>query len=175
MKQILSITLTVMLCACASIPSSSIELNKKVTNGIEAIRDNGLTMVEAWEKTGYKVLDERWKRVHTKAKADYKSKKNIAAGTALTPEQETDVAGLAVIYRDAVKEMIKREADSLREIINKNASETIKGNNSITNLLEEASRAIGKRQVVMSEIKNLVPIPPSVTDFIDNSLSNSGI
>ena len=175
MNQIVSIILTVMLCACASIPSSSIELNKKVTSGIEAIRDNGLTMVEAWEKTGYKVLDQRWEKVHTKAKEDYKRIKDIGEGTALTPEQEKDVAGLAVIYRDKIKENIKHEADSLREIINKNASETIQANNSITNLLEEASRAIGKRQVVMSEIKNLVPIPASVTDFIDNSLSKSGI
>ena len=173
MKKIaLLITTIVILTGCATIPPQSIELNKAVSSGVVALKDNAIDMVNAWEKSAHLILDESWEKVYDKAESDYRSSKGLAAGATLSSDQLKDVAGLSAIYRDETRKIISDEAEAYRVIIRKNASETAAANDSITELLHEANRAIGKRQVVMDQVQGIMPIPSSITSFINTTIDN---
>ncbi len=55
-KSLITSVLAVALCACSTVPRSAVDVNDKVTEGVEALRDNGLQMVGAWEDMAYFVL-----------------------------------------------------------------------------------------------------------------------
>ena len=172
MKILLTLIFGFILWGCASIPPQAIELNKNVSTGIDALEENAIEMVNAWEQSGFMILDESWDKLYDKAESDYRTKKGITTGTSLTADQTKDVAGLAVLIRDEVRKKITDEAISYRSIIKNNATEITQANDSITGLLQEANRAIGKRQVVMDQVQGILPIPPNLTSFIKTTLDN---
>jgi hypothetical protein len=164
-----------MLSACARIPQAAIDVNRQVSTGITAIGANGQEMVRAWEETGYKMLDDRWSQVYSRAEAAYRKKKGIADGTALTSNQHEDVAGLAALVRDKVRGKIRAEAEKMRGIIVANTKATLEANESITGLLISANAVFASRQALIKEVGTLIPIPPGITEFIGNALQTAGM
>ena len=49
---------------CSSIPQAAIDVNKQVSAGISALGENGIEMVDAWEKSAFNMLDERWSKIY---------------------------------------------------------------------------------------------------------------
>jgi len=160
---------------CSSIPQAAIDVNKQVSAGISALGENGIEMVDAWEKSAFNMLDERWSKIYEKSDASYRSSKGIAAGAALTPQQQEDVAGLSTIIRGEVREKIRVEASGMRSIINSNTKNTLAANESITNLLASANAVATFQKSAIKEVGSLIPIPPAISDFINSSLQTAGI
>ncbi len=63
----------------------------------------------------------------------------------------------------------------MRSIINSNTKNTLDANESITNLLAGANAVATFQQSTIVEVGNLIPIPPVISDFINNSLQTAGI
>ena len=164
-----------LVTGCSSIPQAAIDVNKQVSVGISTLGKNGIEMIEAWEQSAFNMLDERWSKVYEKADSSYRTKAGIAAGTALTAQQQEDVAGLATLIRDEVRIKISNEASSMRDIINTNTQNTLAANESITNLLVSANAVATFQQSAIKEVGSLIPIPPAISDFISNSLQTAGL
>lgn len=160
---------------CSRIPQAAIDVNKQVSAGISSLGENGIEMVDAWEQSAFNMLDERWSNIYEKADASYRSNKGIAVETALTSQQQEDVAGLSVLIRDQVREKISTEANSMRNIINSNTKNTLDANESITNLLASANAITTFQQSAIKEVGSLIPIPPVISDFINNTLQTAGL
>jgi hypothetical protein len=156
---------------CVQIPPAAVDLSRDVSKGISALRDNGNDMVAAWEEIGYRLLDERWAKVYTKAETDFRAKRKIASGVALTAQDQQDVAGLATLYRDAVRKKVQDKAAELRIVINRNAKTTLDANESLTSLLSSAQAALGVQQSALRSVGELIPALPKASSFIDDVLN----
>ncbi len=60
-------SLFVVITGCSNIPQAAIDVNKQVSVGINALGENGVEMVKAWELSAYSMLDEKWSKVYAKA------------------------------------------------------------------------------------------------------------
>lgn len=163
-----------VLSGCVHIPQAAIDVNREVSKGVAALRENGQQMVTAWEETAYRVLDERWTQVYARAEKDFRTKRGVAAGAGLTRQQQEDVAGLATLMRDGVRGKIRAKTDEMRQIIAANAKATLEANESITNLLISANSAAAAQQSVLKSVGSLLPIPPEVSKFVDSALETLG-
>lgn len=163
-----------VLSGCVHIPQAAIDVNRQVSKGIDTLRENGQQMVVAWEETAYRVLDERWTQVYTRAEKDFRAKRSVPAAAGLTRQQQEDVAGLATLMRDGVRVKIRAKAEEMQQIIAANAKTTLEANESITNLLINASTAAAAQQSVLKGVGGLLPIPPEVSKFIDGALEVVG-
>lgn len=160
---------------CSSIPRAAIDVSKQVSVGITAISENGIEMTKAWEESAYNILDERWSKVYKKAETSYRTQKNIGTGTALTPQQQEDVAGLAALIRGEIRQKIEAEAENMRAIISANTRNTLLANESITDLLVSAEAVATSRQAVLREVGDLIPVPPTISTFISNALETANL
>ena len=124
------------LSACAEIPAEAVEANQQVSVGIKTLQDNGLALISAWENTGYMVLDSKFDDVYARADKIYRTKKSVAAGTALTAEQQRDVAGLATLIRDEVRKKVAAQAAEFRQIVKENANTTLNAKRFVTIILQ---------------------------------------
>ena len=166
---------TVTLGGCTSVPQQAITANQQVSKGIAAIGDNGLAMVDAWEHSAYAMLDERWHKVYTKAEQSYRGKRQLADNDNLNSQQREDVAGLAALIRTQVRGSIHDEADRMRRTIHGNVQATLEANESITELLISANSVLSLQQSAIKEVGDLLPIPPTISTFIDKSLQSAGL
>jgi hypothetical protein len=164
----------VLVSGCVQIPQAAVDVNRDVSKGISALRDNGNEMVDAWEEMGYRMLDERWARVYSKADADFRAKRKLAPGSALSADQQQNVAGLATLYRDEVRKKIQAKAAELRAVINKNAKMTLDANESITSLLISANAVTSVQQTALKSVGELVPVLPKVSSFVEELLKEVG-
>ena len=169
------VTLFFIATGCSSIPQAAIDVNKQVSAGIRALGENGIEMVNAWEQSAYNMLDEKWSKVYEKADVSYRSKKSISAGAVLTSQQQEDVAGLSALIRDEVRSKIKSEANGMKSIIMSNTKNTLAANESITDLLVSANAVATFQQAAIKEVGNLIPIPPAINTFINDSLKTAGL
>ena len=166
-----AIILVAIAAGCVHVPQAAIDVNKQVSIGITSISENGQEMINAWEETGYMVLDDRWSQVYRRAEVEYRKKKNLADSAVLNSQQQEDVAGLATLIRDDVRKKIHNEANKMRQIISANTKTTLEANNSITNLLISASSMISSQQTALKEVTKLIPIPPEIVKFVSNAIS----
>jgi hypothetical protein len=169
------VTLSFIATGCSSIPQASIDVNKQISKGISVLGENGIEMVNAWEQSAYNMLDEKWSKVYEKADASYRSKKGIAAGNALTAQQQEDVAGLSVLIRDEVRSKIRAESNGMKSIIMSNTENTLAANESVTALLVSANAVATFQQAAIKEVGNLIPIPPAISAFISDALKTEGL
>lgn len=160
---------------CTNIPQAAIDVNKQVSVGINTLGENGIEMVNAWEKSAFNMLDEKWDKVYQKADATYRSNKGVAAGAALTVQQQKDIAGLAALIRGEVRTKIRQEASSMRNIINSNTQSTVEANESITDLLISANAITNIQQSAIKKVGSLIPIPPAISEFITSALQNQDL
>lgn len=173
----LIITLVILsfVTGCTNIPQAAIDVNKQVSVGISTLGENGIEMVNAWEKSAFTMLDEKWNKVYEKADSTYRSGRSIAVGTPLTAQQQEQVAGLAALIRGDVRIKIRQEASSMRTIINSNTQSTLEANESITDLLISANAVTNIQQSAITKVGSLIPIPPVISDFITSTLNTSGL
>ncbi|WP_282131438.1 hypothetical protein [Pseudoalteromonas aliena] len=168
-------SLFVAITGCSNIPQAAIDVNKQVSVGINALGENGVEMVKAWELSAYSMLDEKWSKVYAKANESYRSKKSIAQNAVLTAQQQEGVAGLSALIRDEVRSKINTKANSMKSIIMSNTKNTIAANESITNLLISANAIVNFQQSAVKEVGKIIPIPPAISTFINDSLNTAGL
>lgn len=160
---------------CANVPKSAITVNQQVSKGIETLKQNGNTMINAWEETGYRVINEQWDKIYEKAEIIYREENSIVSDIALNEgEQKKDVAGIATLIRDELRSKVKVKADEMRKIVSSNASTTLKANESITNLLISVNEVGESREAVLQSVGELLPIPPDVKEFVNKALEQGG-
>lgn len=169
------VTLSFIATGCSSIPQAAIDVNKQVSEGISALGENGTEMVNAWEQSAYNMLDEKWSKVYEKADATYRSKRSIAAGAILTAQQQEDIAGLSALIRDEVRSKIRSESNEMKSIIMSNTKNTLAANESVTDLLVTANAVATFQQAAIKEVGNIIPIPPTISTFISDSLKTAGL
>jgi hypothetical protein len=63
----------------------------------------------------------------------------------------------------------------MRSIIASNTKNTLAANESITDLLVSANAVATFQQSAIKEVGSIIPIPPAITDFINNSLQTAGL
>ena len=164
-----------LVTGCARIPQAAIDVNIHISTGITVLGNNGQEMVNAWEESAYRMLDERWGKIYELAETKYRTKKSIAPATALSKKQLEDVAGIAVLARDDVRKKVHAEANSMRSIIAANTKTTLEANESITKLLVSANAVGTTRRAAIKQVGSLIPIPPAISDFIDSALTTAGV
>lgn len=161
-----------LITGCAQIPQAAIDVNRQVSAGISALGQNGQDLITAWEETGYAILDDRWSQIYRNADTTYRTKKTIAAGSALTAQQQEDVAGIAVLVRDAVRTKISAEASTLRKTVSSNTIITLEANDSITALLISANSVLSVQQSAIKQVVGLAPIPPAIGKFVTDAIAS---
>jgi hypothetical protein len=158
-KFLLLISMVLVFSACgAKIPSESIALNQNVTTGIEALRQNALDIIKAWEEVANSTIDEKWSELYSRAE-DMFWKKRTLAPTGPTQEQLMEIAGLAGRIKDKLREVVRDKANEMRRTVMENAEATLKMNNGVTDLLSSARRVIETNEALLDTIKDMVPIP----------------
>ena len=70
---------------------------------------------------------------------------------------------------------INDEADRMRRTIHGNVQATLEANESITELLISANSVLSLQQSAIKEVGDLLPIPPTISTFIDKSLQSAGL
>ncbi|MBK7955788.1 MAG: hypothetical protein IPK02_18650 [Candidatus Accumulibacter sp.] len=168
---VLLLVLSVLIAGCAQIPQAAIDVNRQVSSGISALGQNGQDLIAAWEETGYAILNDRWSQIYKNADTAYRTKKNIVIGTALTAQQQEEVAGMAVLVRDAVRTKIRDEASILRKTVSSNTAITLEANDSITALLISANSVLSGQQSALKQVVGLVPIPPAIGQFVTDAIA----
>jgi|GEM_PF-3503951 hypothetical protein len=164
--------LALIFSGCGQIPKAAVDANEKVTQGIEAQEENGLTLVQAWEDTSYYLLDEKWDMVYDKAEKTFRDKRGISADSTLTSDQYKSVAGLAVLIRDEVRHKIRTRADEMRENIRKNARQTTEINSSVSDLLVSANSVTKNNVTLLKDVEGFVPISAEIQNFLDEAFSS---
>ena len=162
-----------LVTGCAQIPQAAIDVNKQVSTGITTLGDNGQEMINAWEETAYKMLDERWDKIYESAEKKFRTKKSIPTAR-LTKSQLKMVAEIAVLARDDIRTIIHSEANNMRATISSNTKTTLDANESITNLLVSANAVGIAHKTAIKQVSSLIPIPPAISGFIDSALETTG-
>lgn len=157
-----------LLTACAQVPLAAIDVSRQVSTGISSIGTNGLDTVAAWEETALALLDERWSQIYKKADTEFRKKRQIAVGTALTPDQVEDVAGLAALVRDEARKKINGKANEMRKVISGNTKNTLEANESVTQLLVSANSVLTVQQAAAKQVAEQAKLPSDLSAFVLN-------
>jgi hypothetical protein len=155
-----------LLGACAQVPVAAIDVNRQVGVGIAALGGNGQDLVNAWEETAFAVIDERWNRIYGKAEADFRARRKIAADAPLSAQQQEDLAGLATLVRDQMRQKISTRAKEMRKVLATNTRSTQEANESITQLLISANTVLTQQQSALKQVGEQLRIPADVGKFM---------
>jgi hypothetical protein len=157
-----------LLGACAQVPVAAIDVNRQVGVGITTLGSNGQDLVNAWEETAFAVIDERWSRMYGKAEADFRARRRIAADAPLTAQQQEDLAGLATLVRDQLRQKISARANEMRKVLATNTRNTQDANESITQLLISANTVLTQQQSALKQVGEQLKIPGEVGKFMSD-------
>ncbi len=155
-----------LLTACAQVPLATIDVSRQVSTGITSIGTNGLDTVATWEETALALIDERWGQIYKKADNEFRKKRQIAVGTALTLDQTEDVAGLATLVRDEARKKITGKANEMRKVISDNTKTTLEANESVTRLLISTNSVLGVQQAAAKQVAEQAKLPSDLNKFI---------
>lgn len=155
-----------VLSACAQVPLATIDVSRQVSTGIASIGTNGLDTVAAWEETALALLDERWSQIYKKADNEFRKKRQIAVGTALTPDQTEELAGLATLVRDEARRKISGKANEMRKVISENTKTTLEANESVTRLLISANSVLTVQQTAAKQVAEQAKLPSDLNAFV---------
>ena len=158
----------VFLTACAQVPLSAIDVSRQVSTGISSLGNNGQDAVAAWEEVVLALLDERWSQIYKRADSEYRKKRQIAAGAALTADQVETVAGVATLIRDDARKKITGKANEMRKVISGNAKTTLEANESVTQLLISANSVLTTQQAVAKQVAEQAKLPADLNSFVLN-------
>lgn len=166
--------IAVVIVGCARIPPEAVNVNDQVGQGITTLHQNNLDVINAWEKLGYYIVDERWNDIHDRAAAIYARRagdEEVRAELDAGTSKEAIIAGIATGIRDEVRARVRAEADKMRETVNHNMQESMKANESITRLLTSANQVAVARATVLERVGEFLPIDvPEIAGFVDDAL-----
>lgn len=166
-----AVVLGMGLSACAQVPTAAVSVNQHVTTGISTLQENANVLIASWEESAFMLLDEHWEKVYSEAEKRYRDKKKIAACINLLPDQQVQVAGLAVLIRDEARSKIRTKAKEIRNQVNANAKKTLEANKSITALLRSVNQLVGTRTMALKMVGDLVSIAPVESQFLNTMIS----
>ncbi len=170
-----------LVSACANIPQGAVDLNRKVSKGVEALAENARSVIGTWRSLTYEIVDRNHDEIFGEVKINHTNKlKNKlkamhpgASKEELRSALESALALLHARVRDKIRAGIDTKADAMLAVVNKNTRAILKANDSITNLLVSSREVVASRNALLVDFEALIPIPPPAKEFVKTLIAGT--
>ena len=161
-KILLTLFCVLFLFACATpqIPQEAVSLNQHVSQGITALQQNALDVIQAWEDAAKDAVGNQWDAIYEEAETKYRKVRNIQGE--LSPENYAEIAALASIIRDKLDDKVEEKADEMRATVTNNGGTVLTMNQRVTDLLASNRRVIEANEELLKTVSDIVPIPENL-------------
>ena len=158
--------LVVLTLGCAAnIPREAPALSANVTKAIEALQQNALDLVDAWEIVATTTVSDQMEQIYGKAEAMYVARRQAQiSGDGLTRQQSMEIAALASIIKDQLNQKVRDQAASMRRQVMQNAQTAAQMSRAVTDLLSSSRRVIEANEQMLSTIGDILPVPQGMLE-----------
>jgi len=152
------LSLSIFSCS-PKIPLESVTLNRSVGKGIETLKRNAITAIDAWEESSLFVIEQQWNKIYSQAEKLYWSKRTKPDTNIPTEDQYSEIAALANLISKKLGDKVRVKANEMKKIVVDN-SEVVKDINlQVTELLSSASRILEINEALINRIESIIPLP----------------
>lgn len=123
------------MTGCTKVPQNGAMLSASVTLGIERMEAQTEAVIKALADTERGILDEKWETIYRSCESKYRKKYDLAATSPLSPDQQFEVATIAVGARDKILMTIAKEESELSARAQTNAKHVIDANRAVQEYL----------------------------------------